>query len=167
MFSQSQAPSTLPLTAPNPSSQHIYPNSQHTCQSSSFTQRESHHTPSTSSHSSNQSLPSFIPTESSSSAHNEIRLLKEGNRRLSDKMVLMRDKKRQQSHEIEILEDKVGQLKRTNTEMKRKIVALQYQQDDQTNLMTQQTEILREMQSDIQHPLDLNSPCRGEGASHQ
>ena len=51
--------------------------------------------------------------------------------------------------------------------MKRKIVALQYQQDDQTNLMTQQTEILREMQSDIQHPLDLNSPCRGEGASHQ
>ena len=39
-------------------------------------------------------------------------------------------------HEIEILEDKVGQLKRTNKEMKRKIVTLQYQQDDQTNLMT-------------------------------
>ena len=34
--------------------------------------------------------------------------------------------------------------------MKRKIVTLQHQQDDQTNLMTQQIEIQREMQSDIQ-----------------
>ena len=31
----------------------------------------------------------------------------------------MPEKKRQQSHKIEILEDKVGQLKRTNKEMKR------------------------------------------------
>ena len=65
-------------------------------------------------------------------------------------MVLMREKKRQQSLEIEILEDKVGQLKKTNKEMKRTIVTLQHQQDDQTNLMTQQIEIQREMQSDIQ-----------------
>ena len=150
LLSQSQAPSTPPLTAPNPSSQHIYPNSHHTFQSSSSTLRESHHTPPTSSHSSNQSLPSFIPTESSSSVHNEIKLLKEENRRLSDKMMLMREKKRQQSHEIEILEDKVGQLKRTNKEMKQKIVTLKHQQDDQINLMTQQIEIQREMQSDIQ-----------------
>ena len=63
-------------------------------------------------------------------------------------MVLMREKKRQQSPEIEILEDKVGQLKKTNKEMKRTIVTLQHQQDDQTNLMTQQIEIQREMQSD-------------------
>ena len=150
LLSQSQTPSTPPLTAPNPSSQHIYPNSHHTFQSSSSTLRESHHTPPTSSHSSNQSLPSFIPTESSSSVHNEIKLLKEENRRLSDKVVLMREKKRQQSHEIEILEDKVGQLKRTNKEMKQKIVTLKHQQDDQINLMTQQIEIQREMQSDIQ-----------------
>ena len=34
--------------------------------------------------------------------------------------------------------------------MKRKIVTLQHQHDDQTNLMTQQIEIQREMQSDIQ-----------------
>ena len=150
LLSQSQTPSTPPLTAPNPSSQHIYPNSHHTFQSSSSTLRESHHTPPTSSHSSNQSLPSFIPTESSSSVHNEIKLLKEENRRLSDKVVLIREKKRQQSHEIEILEDKVGQLKRTNKEMKQKIVTLKHQQDDQINLMTQQIEIQREMQSDIQ-----------------
>ena len=65
-------------------------------------------------------------------------------------MVLMREIKRQQSLEIEILEDKVGQLKKTNKEMKRTIVTLQHQQDDQTNLMTQQIEIQREMQSDIQ-----------------
>ena len=65
----------------------------------------------------------------------------------------MREKKRQQSHEIEILVDKVGQLKRTNKEMKRKIVTLQHQQDYQTNLMTEQTEIQREMQSDIQQLL--------------
>ena len=65
-------------------------------------------------------------------------------------MVLIREKKRQQSHEIEILVDKVGQLKRTNKEMKRKIVTLQHQQDDQTNLMIQQIEIQREMQSDMQ-----------------
>ena len=79
LLSQSQAPPTPPLTAPNPSSQvqHIYPNSQHAFQSSSSTLRESHHTPSTSSHSSNQSLASFIPTESSSSVHNKIKLLKE------------------------------------------------------------------------------------------
>ena len=64
--------------------------------------------------------------------------------------MLVCEKKRQQSHEIEILEDKVGQLKRTNKEMKRKIVTLQHQQDDQTNLMTQQIEIQRKMQSDIQ-----------------
>ena len=149
LLSQSQAPSTPPLTAPNPSSQHIYPNSHHTFQSSSSTLRESHHTPPTS-HSSNQSLPSFIPTESSSSVHNEIKLLKEENRRLPDKMMLMHEKKRQQSHEIEILEDKLGQLKRTNKEMKQKIVTLKHQHDDQINLMTQQIEIQREMQSDIQ-----------------
>ena len=65
-------------------------------------------------------------------------------------MVLIREKKRQQSHEIEILVDKVEQLKRTNKEMKRKIVTLQHQQDDQTNLMIQQIEIQREMQSDMQ-----------------
>ena len=65
-------------------------------------------------------------------------------------MVLIREKKRQQSHEIEILVDKVGQLKRTNKEMKRKIITLQHQQDDQTNLMIQQIEIQREMQSDMQ-----------------
>ena len=33
--------------------------------------------------------------------------------------------------------------------MKRKIVTLQHQQDGQTNLMTQQIDIQREMQSDI------------------
>ena len=65
-------------------------------------------------------------------------------------MVLMREKKRQQSHEIEILEDKVKQLKSANKEMKRKIVTLQHQQDDSTNLMTEQIEFQREMQSDIQ-----------------
>ena len=37
--------------------------------------------------------------------------------------------------------------------MKRKIVTLQHQQDYQTNLMTEQTEIQREMQSDIQQLL--------------
>ena len=57
----------------------------------------------------------------------------------------MREKKRQQSHEIEGLEDKVGQLKRTNKKMKQKIVTLQHQQDDQTNLMTQKNKIQREM----------------------
>ena len=61
----------------------------------------------------------------------------------------MREKKRQQSHEIEILEDKVGQPKRTNKKIKQRIVALQQQLDDQTNLMTQKIEIQREMQSDI------------------
>ena len=65
-------------------------------------------------------------------------------------MVLIREKKRQQSHEIEIPADKVGQPKRTNKKMTRKIVTLQHQQDDQTNLMTHQIEIQREMQSDIQ-----------------
>ena len=159
LLSQSQAPSTPRLTPPNLSSQHSYPNSLHAFQSSSSTLRESHHTkrisPPTSSHSCNQSLLSFIPTEPSSSAHNEIKLLKEEIRRLSDKeaiifLTLMRQKKRQQSHEIEILEDKVGQLKRTNKEMKQKIVTLKHQQDDQINLMTQQIEIQREMQSDIQ-----------------
>ena len=64
-------------------------------------------------------------------------------------MVFMREKKRQQSHEIEILEDKVGQPKRTNKKIKQRIVALQQQLDDQTNLMTQKIEIQREMQSDI------------------
>ena len=67
LLSQSQAPSAPPLTAPNPWSQHIYPNSQHAFQSSSSTLREYHHSPPTSSHFSNQSLPSFIPTEPSSS----------------------------------------------------------------------------------------------------
>ena len=65
-------------------------------------------------------------------------------------MMLLCEKKRQQSHETEILEDKVEQLKRTNKKVKQKIVTLQHQQDDQTNLMTQQIEIQREMQSDIQ-----------------
>ena len=45
--------------------------------------------------------------------------------RLCDKMVLIREKKRQQSHEIEILEDKVGQLKRRSKEIKQKIGNLQ------------------------------------------
>ena len=102
LLSQSRAPSTPPLTAPNSSSQHMYPNSQHAFQSSSSTQRKCHHTPPTSSHSSNQSLPSPVPTEPSNSVHNKIKLLREENRRLSDKMVLMREKKRQQSHETEI-----------------------------------------------------------------
>ena len=44
--------------------------------------------------------------------HNKIKLLKEENRRFSDKMVFMREKKRQQFHEIELLEDKLGQLKK-------------------------------------------------------
>ena len=47
---------------------------------------------------------------------------------------------------IEIRKDKVGQLKRINKEMKRKIAILQYQQDDQTNLAIQQIELQREMQ---------------------
>ena len=34
--------------------------------------------------------------------------------------------------------------------MKRKIFTLKHQKDDQTNLMTQQIEIQKEMQSDIQ-----------------
>ena len=154
LLSQSQAPSTPLLIAPNSSSQvhHLYPNSQQAFQGSSSTLRESHHIPPT--YSSNQSLPSSLPpfilTEPSSNVQNGIKLLKEENRRLSDKMVLMREKKRQQSHEIEILKDKVGQLKRTNKEMKRKIGYLQNQQDNQTNLMTQQIKIQRKMQSDIQ-----------------
>ena len=61
-------------------------------------------------------------------------------------MVLMHQKKGQQSHVIEIRKDKVGQLKRINKEMKRKIAILQYQQDDQTNLAIQQIELQREMQ---------------------
>ena len=106
LLSESQAPLTPPLTALNPSSLHIYPNSQHAFQSSSTTLRKCHHTPPTSptsTHSSKQSLPSPISTEPSSSVHNEIKLLKEENRRFSDKMVLMHEEKRQQSHEIEIL----------------------------------------------------------------
>ena len=55
-------------------------------------------------------------------------------------MMLIREKKRQQFHEIEILEDKVGQLKITIKEMNQKILTLQHQQDNQTNLITQQTE---------------------------
>ena len=98
LLSQSQVLSTPPLTPPNPLSQRIYPNSQHAFQSSSSTLRESHHTPHTSSYSSNQSLPSFIPTEPSSNVNSEIKLPKKENRRFSDKMVLMREKKRQQSH---------------------------------------------------------------------
>ena len=39
----------------------------------------------------------------------------------------MREKTRQQSHETEMLEDKVGQLKKTSKEMKRKIGTLQHQ----------------------------------------
>ena len=58
----------------------------------------------------------------------------------------MHQKKSQQSHVIEIRKDKVGQLKRINKEMKRKIAILQYQQDDQTNLAIQQIELQREMQ---------------------
>ena len=63
LLSQSQALSTPPLTAPNPSSQvhHIYPNSQHAFQSSSSALRESHHTPPRSSQSPNQPLPSSLP----------------------------------------------------------------------------------------------------------
>ena len=99
LLSQSQAPSTPPQTTPNPSSQiqHIYPNFQHAFQSWSSTLRESHHTPLTSSHSSSQALPSSLPpfilTELSSNLQNEIKLLKEENRRFSDKMVLMRGKR--------------------------------------------------------------------------
>ena len=44
----------------------------------------------------------------------------------------------------------MGQLKRTNKEMKQKTGTLQHHQDNQTNSMTQQMEIQREMQSDIQ-----------------
>ena len=62
----------------------------------------------------------------------------------------MCEKKRQQSYESEILKDKAEQLKRTNKEMKQKIGSLQHQQDNQTKLMTQQIEIQREMQSEIQ-----------------
>ena len=62
----------------------------------------------------------------------------------------MYEKKRQQSYEIEILKDKAEQLKRTNKELKQKIGTLQHQQDNQTKLMTQQIEIQREMQSEIQ-----------------
>ena len=114
LLSQSQALSTPPLTAPNSSSQvqYIYPNSQNDFQGSSSTLRESHHTPPTSSHSSNQSLPSYLPpfisTEPSSSVQNEIKLLKEETSRLSDKIVLMREKKRQQSHEVEYWNIKYG-----------------------------------------------------------
>ena len=79
-------------------------------------------------------------------------------------MMLMGEKKRQQSHEIEILEDKVGQLKRTNKEMKQTIVTLKHQQDDQINLMTQQIEIQREMQSDIQQ---LFHSYEGKNAGRQ
>ena len=64
-------------------------------------------------------------------------------------MMLLCEKKRQLSHETEILEDKVEQLKRTNKKVKQKIVTLQHQQDDQTNLMTQQIKIQREMESEI------------------
>ena len=76
----------------------------------------------------------------------------------------MREKMRQQSHEIEILEDKVGQLRWTNKEIKRKIVTLQHQQDDQTSLMTQQIEIQREMQSDIKQ---FFYSYEGKKAGHQ
>ena len=62
----------------------------------------------------------------------------------------MREKKRQQSHKIEILDGKEGQLKRTNKEIKQKIRTLQHQRDNQINLMTQQIELQREMQSGIQ-----------------
>ena len=62
-------------------------------------------------------------------------------------MVLMREKKRQQSHEIEIMKDKIRQLKRTNKEMKQKIGTLQHKQDNQTSLTSQQIEIQSEMQS--------------------
>ena len=116
------------------------------------------------SHSSNQSLSSFTPTEPSSSVHNETKLLEKENRRLSDKMVLMREKKTQQSHEIKILEDKLVQVLRTNNEMKQKIITLQHQQNDQTNLMTQQIEIQREIQSDIQH---LFHSYESKKAGHQ
>ena len=67
----------------------------------------------------------------------------------------MCEKKRQQPHDTEILEDKVGQLKRTNKGMKWKIDTLQHQQDDQTNLITWQIEIQKEMQSDIQQLFQL------------
>ena len=76
--------------------------------------------------------------------HNKIKLLKEENRRFSDKMVFMREKKRQQFHEIELLEDKLGQLKKKKKEMKRKIVILQNQQDNQTNLISRQIENSKE-----------------------
>ena len=89
----------------------------------------------------------------SGSLQNKIKFLKEENRGLSDKMVLVREKKSQQSDEIEILEDKVGQLKQTSKEMKQKIGNLQHQQDNQTNLIIQQIEIQREMQSDSQQLL--------------
>ena len=59
----------------------------------------------------------------------------------------MREKKRQQSHEIEIMKDKIRQLKRTNKEMKQKIGTLQHKQDNQTSLTSQQIEIQSEMQS--------------------
>ena len=69
-------------------------------------------------------------------------------------MVLMREKKGKQSHEIEMQEDKVGRLKK-NKKMKQKIGPLQHQQDIQTNLMIQQMKIQKEMQSDIQQFFQL------------
>ena len=95
---------------------------------------------------------------------NEIKLLKDKDRRLSDKMVLVREKKRQQSHEIEIMKDKIRQLKRTNKEMKPKIGTLQHKQDNQTSLTSQQIEIQSEMQSEIQK---LFHSCEGKRADCQ
>ena len=48
--------------------------------------------------------------------------------------------------------------------MKQKIITLQHQQNDQTNLMTQQIEIQREIQSDIQH---LFHSYESKKAGHQ
>ena len=47
--------------------------------------------------------------------------------------------------------------------MKRKIDTLQHQQDDQTNLITQQIEIQQEMQSDIQQLFDSYEGSKAGG----
>ena len=150
LISQSQAPSAPPLIAPNPSSQHIYPNSHilfrvHFPHLENLITHHPHHLTSLTNH-----FHLLYPQNHQAVYMTKLSFCKKKTEDCLKKMVLMRLKKRQQSHEIEILEDKLGQLKRTNKEMKRKIVTLQRQQDDQTNLMTQQIQIQREMQTDIQ-----------------
>ena len=53
-----------------------------------------------------------MPRKPSSSVQNEIKLLKDETRRFSNKIVLMHEKKRQQCHGLELLEDKERLLKK-------------------------------------------------------